>query len=84
MLGKYSYIDLYCYYVENRIVHANTVHHVVELRDDWDKRLDVGNMFPCSIETHSKIHVMYKKDKEDTQKLLLELIERYKKEFGLT
>jgi len=83
ILNRYNHIDLYSYYINNKIIVANTIHHVVEVRDDWSKRLDVDNLFTCSIETHSLIHVLYKQDENVTKLLLKDLINRYLKEFDI-
>lgn len=83
ILFKYFCFDIYCLHVEHRIECANTVHHIIEIREDWNKRLDIGNMFPCSIETHNVIHKLYAQDKEGTQRLLKELIKKHCEEFGI-
>lgn len=80
VLNFYAGLDLYFYYMENKIVYANTSHHIIEIRDDWDKRLDFENQFPCTSESHKKIHDLYEQDKVKTQKLLLDLLKRWKTE----
>ncbi|UTH13304.1 HNH endonuclease [Macrococcus equipercicus] len=40
---------------------ANTVHHIVELKDDWDKRLDMTNLETVCTACHNKEHVKVKK-----------------------
>lgn len=82
VLQYYNYLDVYEYYVNKKVVYANTVHHIIELKDNWSKRLDFANQFPCSLETHSLLHKLYEKDKECTQKLLRELLDRWEREFG--
>lgn len=84
LLKLYNGIDIYAYYVDNKIVVANTVHHIEEIKDNWDKRLDTYNLFPLSEGSHNKIHTLYKKDKLATQKLLRELLERFRKQFGIS
>jgi hypothetical protein len=81
ILSRYNYMDLYSYYVEHIIVQANTVHHIVEVRDDWSKRLDVNNLIPCTNGTHTRIHKLYLDDKKNTQDLLRQLINKYDNEF---
>lgn len=84
ILKTYNGIDIYSYYIENKIVIANTVHHIEEIKDNWDKRLDVDNLFPLSDVTHNNIHSLYSKDKKETQRLLVELLERFIKQFGIS
>lgn len=80
VLRDYNYLDLWEYYMNGVIVAANTSHHVIELRDDWSKRLDFKNQFPLSQEGHSYIHKLYEKDKEGTQQILFSLLERWRDE----
>ncbi|EQC1536941.1 hypothetical protein [Clostridium botulinum] len=84
LLTLYNGIDIYSYYIDNKIVVANTIHHIEEIKDNWDKRLDVDNLFPLSDVTHNKIHSLYSKDKKETQRLLVELLERFRKQFGIS
>ncbi len=81
-LRKYKGLDLWEYYINKKIVYADTAHHIIELKDDWSRRLDISNLFPLSSSNHSMIHKLYKKDKQGTQKLLFELIKRWEEEYG--
>ncbi len=83
VLRNHKGLDLYEYYINKKIVYADTVHHIVELKENWNRRLDISNLFPMSSSTHSMIHKLYKKDKKVTQKLLFELIKRWEKEYGI-
>lgn len=84
LLTLYKGIDIYAYYVDKKITLANTGHHIKEIKDSWDKRLDIDNLFPLSGDNHKKIHALYRKDKKETQKLLMELLERFRKQFGIS
>lgn len=78
-------LDLYEYYINHQIVYADTVHHIIELSDDWDRRLDIKNLFPFAQKVqgnHSMIHKLYLKDKKGTQQLLFGLLTRWEKEFA--
>ena len=83
VLTTYKYIDVYSYYIENKVVIASIGHHIVELKEDWSKRLDIDNIFPLSDYNHKKIHALYKNDKRGTQRLLRELLERFRKQFSI-
>lgn len=88
VLAHYFNLDLYGYYVNGRVVQAELVHHVVEIKDygGWEHRLDFNNMFPCTKGTHAVIHAAYKKssdNKAEMQKQLINLIERFNKDFAL-
>ena len=76
LLEKYNYIDLYELHINKKIVVANTVHHIVEVREDYDKRLDLSNLFPCSARTHNKIEKVYRRNREETQALLRKLLQK--------
>ena len=82
ILAKYKGLDLYAFFILNQIAYADTVHHIVEVKDDWSKGLVVSNLFPLTSSNHGKIHKMYKRDKEGTQKMLRELINRWVREMG--
>ena len=80
ILTRYGYIDLYVYYTKGIAQRADTVHHIVEISESSERKLDESNLFPLSRSTHEKIHRMYKKDKIATQMMLFNLLERWGKE----
>ncbi|KNF06994.1 HNH endonuclease [Gottschalkia purinilytica] len=82
MLSKYKGIDLYAYYMKDELVYANTIHHIVEREEDKTLELDVDNLFPVSAESHNTIHSLYEKDKEGTQRMLREILEKARKELA--
>jgi len=82
VLAKYKGLDLYAFFIQKRIVYADTVHHIEELKENWDRRLDINNLFPLSNENHNRIHKLYLKDKKGTQKLLFSLLARWREEYG--
>jgi 5-methylcytosine-specific restriction protein A len=43
-------------YKSNRLVQATHVHHLVEVKDDWDLRLDMGNLQSLCHPCHSRLH----------------------------
>lgn len=79
--SKYYGMCLYSYYIEGKIVPADVIHHIVEVKEDWNKRCEDENLIPLSDSAHGLIHDKYKQDKEGTQKLLRDLIDRFIKEF---
>lgn len=82
ILNKYKNLDLYDYFINKKITYANTIHHVLELNEDWNRRLDSTNLFPLSDKNHNKIHGMYKRNKNKTQRLLFDLIEKWNQKFN--
>lgn len=57
---------------------ADTVHHIIPLRDDWNRRNDIENLMSLNHDTHSTIESLYRKDKELTQKILKEMLNEYR------
>ncbi|WP_394899045.1 hypothetical protein [Clostridium paraputrificum] len=79
-------IDIVEYYKTGQIIMGYTVHHIVELKDDWNKRLDINNLIYLSQENHLRIHKLMERSKEDKDKvieMLLELKARFEQEFIL-
>lgn len=66
ILSRYDGLDLYAFHVQHRIATADMVHHIVEIEDDWNRRLDPLNLFPLSNSNHGIISALYDKD-EDTK-----------------
>lgn len=83
ILDKYNHIDIYAFYNTGIITLADTVHHIIEIKEDWEKRLDNFNLFCCNKENHKKIHDLYLTNKEECRKMLLEMNEKYRKEFDV-
>lgn len=84
VLSYYNNIDLYQLYVNNKIVKADMVHHIIEIKDGvrgWSKRLDFNNLFPCSRSTHNMFDKMYKKDEKTTKRLLKDILKWYKNNY---
>lgn len=78
VLNKYHGLDVYDYVVNNKITYAETIHHIVEVTDDWYRRLDIGNLIPLSFKNHKVIHELYKKDKNLYQNKLFQIIKGFK------
>ena len=52
-------VDVYLYMTQGKVVPADTVHHIVPLRDDWSKRLDISNLMSLHHDTHSTLEREY-------------------------
>lgn len=75
-------IDVYVFMTTGRIVAADTVHHIIPLRDDWGRRLNVGNLMSLHHDTHSMIEQEYKKDKQGMERRLSRMLNEYRKSAG--
>lgn len=71
-------IDVYLFMTEGTIVIADTVHHIIPLKDDWNKRIDIDNMMSLSSDTHSMIEQMYRKNKAQMIRKLQGMIKEYR------
>ena len=71
-------IDVYLYMTSGKIMAADTVHHIIPLKDNWEKRNDVDNLMSLHHDTHSMIEQMYKQDKHGMIRKLQEMVQRYR------
>lgn len=79
-------IDIYEYYTTGRIVPGETVHHIIELNEDWNSRLDINNLIYLTERNHRKIHVIYdrsNRDKKIMQDKLFKIINKFQSEFTI-
>lgn len=85
VVNKYFGMDILEYYKTGRIVQGEAVHHIVEISENYDKRLDVNNLIYLTEQSHRRVHAEYekgKKEKEKMQKILFGLIKKFEEEFG--
>lgn len=81
VLNECNNIDLYHLYCTGRIVPAVHIHHIIPLREDRDKGLNLDNLFALSKESHEEIEALYnkgEKEKRETQILLRNIKKKYK------
>lgn len=84
--NRLLHTDWFEYYTTGRIIAGNTLHHIVEVKDDWNKRLDENNLIYLSYSNHCHIHKQYNKSlesKREMQNFLLECLYNFKKDFCL-
>lgn len=63
-------------YKNNRITYCNVVHHIVPVNEDMSLVYSSNNLISLCNKCHSQVHMLYNtKDKENTQRLLRNLIE---------
>ena len=72
-------IDVYLYMTQDKVVVADSVHHIVPLKDNWSLRAELTNLISLHHDTHSQIEAMYKRDKAGTQAMLRKLLEEYRR-----
>lgn len=79
--AKYNGLCLWSYYLEKKIVFCDVVHHIVELKEDWELRLAEDNLIPLSDSAHQEIHSMIRQGKKkEVQTVLRELKKKWEVE----
>lgn len=81
---RYHGMCLYCLLMFDKIVDREANHHIIEIKDDWSRRLDDSNIIPLCDKCHKNIHYEYKiniKNKRNMQEKLFNLLKKYEKEF---
>lgn len=80
-LARDTGIDIYLYITEGIVTPADTVHHIIELSEDYSRRCDLDNLISISEATHSMISKAYKDvtKKDQMQQTLRECIREYKR-----
>lgn len=56
---KYNGLCLMCYFKYKILTTANVVHHIVELKEDYSKRLDEDNLITLCHSCHNILHGNY-------------------------
>lgn len=76
----YTGMCLVCLMKRKEIVMANVVHHIEELRDNWDRRLDKDNLIPVCHKCHNgEIRKAY--ENEGTRRALQNELFSYLKQY---
>lgn len=73
-----GWLDVYIYMKEGKIIPADTVHHILPLREAPEHGLDPNNLISLSESTHSLIEKMYTKNKAETEAELMEILRKYR------
>lgn len=63
----------------NKISYVDTVHHIVELKEDWSKRTNLDNLICLCNRCHFYVHKKYNKDsktKKEMQEKLKDLVSK--------
>jgi len=88
IMSVYDHVDIYALYVLHELKtleESDPIHHIVEIEEDWEQRLNPLNLIPLKHETHSTITALYKQSNASmkaTQKRLRSLIEYHFREAG--
>lgn len=67
---------------KGNIVKAETYHHIIEVKDDWELRLNEDNIIGLSYQNHRNIHmIMNNGDKEKVQEQLKVILKNFYSEY---
>lgn len=75
-------IDVYVYMTQGIVIRADTVHHIVPLKEDWSLRSKEDNLISLNHDTHSMIEQQYRKNKKEMQEALKAMVQQYRSEKG--
>ncbi|MCS4471110.1 HNH endonuclease [Clostridium botulinum] len=59
---------------DKKIVPYDVVHHIIELRQDYNKRIKKHNLLCLCHECHNIVHTEYKKSKKSKEAIQLMLL----------
>ena len=73
-----DHMDLWLYAKTGIIEPADTVHHIIPLKEDWSRRCDPDNLISLSNASHNEIEPAYKEptEKEQMQNKLFEVLKK--------
>lgn len=84
-IAKCYGIDLYSFFLLNRIEYGEVVHHIVPIVDDYCKRISDDNLIYLTERNHKLIHSLYENSYYETVELLQSLLKRgYGKMFDVS
>lgn len=66
-------LDIYSYYKYDIIEFGETVHHIIPICEDFNKRNDIKNLIFLTESNHQCIHELMKKSEAEKTKILYEL-----------
>lgn len=83
-ISRYNGLDIYSYYVYNRLESGQTVHHIEPVKECWEKRFDIDNLIYLTEENHQQIHKQMRESEKKNKEvisLLNELVRKFYQEF---
>lgn len=77
-------IDILEYYKTGKVIQGERVHHIKDLNEDWNCRLDLSNLIYLTEQNHRRVHIEYLKGergKKQMQQILFALLIKWSEEF---
>lgn len=76
---KYYGLCLRCLIGDDEFTPSDVVHHIEEIKENWDKRLDEKNLIPLCHKCHNESHGHYGTvEKEKLREILRRYAEKYR------
>lgn len=83
-INYYTGVDIYSFFVKGILEYGTTVHHIIPLKEDWDKRINKSNLIYLTDINHQLIHKAMKDGQyKETIELLNNLTLKYEQVFVL-
>jgi hypothetical protein len=85
IINVFDNVDIYALYIRHELLTCEPVHHIIEVDEDWEQRLNPLNLIPLNQSSHSIITALYKQSKASmkaTQTQLRSLIEYHFRDAG--
>lgn len=76
-------LDQYVLHETGELRAGFSVHHIIPLSEDWDRRIDMDNLILLSDDTHASIEYKYKtKQRAALQSLLFSIVQEREQQHG--
>lgn len=76
---KYYGLCVMCLIKYNELTPSDVVHHIEEIKENWNKRLDENNLIPLCHKCHNELHGHYGTiEKEKLKVILSKYAEKYR------
>lgn len=83
----YYHIDILEYFKTGIIVEGKIMHHIIEIKDDFNRADDINNLIYLTDSNHKRVHALYEKSQKDKtymQNVLFSLIKKWEEEYRLS
>lgn len=77
IINKYNGVDIYAWMEHKKFETANTVHHIIPLKEDPNKKYDEDNLLPVSDASHKEIERKYKTEKKEMITKLQDMLKKF-------
>lgn len=80
-IERYNHLDIISYFEDERIEYGETVHHIMPVKDDWERRYELDNLIYLTEQHHQRVHEEMRAGRyDDVQQYLYSLVAKWKEE----